>query len=290
MDESRAIELYRKYDNCRQVADEFGVCVETIRRVLVKNGIKRTGNRPRKQHKTDKRMPSNCRSTYCAAMVVMLREILKLPTSAISELTGIPSTSIVGILNRKRPDLKMRRCQRLKDETIDAIEDEYTKTCLSARVIGEKYGISASVVGNLMRKRGHVRGRGGGAVKTANETRHEKAIARILSECGDCQDVNELDHGSRRALLMGSRKRDYGITWKSIARRNGSMRCEVCGIECDPNDRTWGSFGPTYPSVDHIVRICDGGEDTWENTRLACVECNLKLNAEADRKNMEVCA
>lgn len=45
MDESRIIELYAKYDNCRQVAEELGTSNEAVRRVLIKNGIKRTGNR-----------------------------------------------------------------------------------------------------------------------------------------------------------------------------------------------------------------------------------------------------
>lgn len=43
MEESKVIELYAKYDNCRQVAAELNVSDNTIRRVLIKNGISRTG-------------------------------------------------------------------------------------------------------------------------------------------------------------------------------------------------------------------------------------------------------
>ena len=53
------------------------------------------------------------------------------------------------------------------------------------------------------------------------------------------------------------------------------MRCEICGIECDPGDKAWGSTGPTHPSVDHIVEIGKGGTDTWDNVRLACMCCNI---------------
>ena len=289
MDESKVIELYQKYDTCRQVAEVLGTNNEAVRRVLIKHGIKRTGNRPSKQRKTDKRMPSNCRTTYCGALVVMLRENLGLPTGHISAETGIPTGSVVNILNRKRPDLKMRRCQRLKDETIAAIERDYM-TEASAREIGEKYGIKESTVTYLMRKRGHVRGKGGGAVRAANIARRNRAIAKILSECGNIDNADVLNSESRREILMSCRKRDYGITWKALAKHNGSMKCEVCGVECNPDDKAWGSFGPTHPSVDHIVRICDGGEDTWENTRLACMKCNLKLNADANKTCTEVCA
>lgn len=159
MDESNVIELYRKYDTCRQVAEALGTNNEAVRRVLIKHGIKRTGNRPRKQRKTDKRMPSNCKTTYCAALVVMLRENLGLPTGQISSETSIPTGSVVNILNRKRPDLKMSRCQRLKDETIAAIERDYIAGASSSE-IGEKYGIKACTVTSPMRKRGHVRGKG----------------------------------------------------------------------------------------------------------------------------------
>ena len=289
MDEYRVIELYRKYDNCRQVAEELGMSNEAVRRILIKNSVSRTGNRPRKQPKTDKRMQSNCRSTYCGALVVMLRRCLDVTTSDIRVMTGIPTNAIVNITNRKCPELKNPRCQRMSDTTLDAIERDYM-TGASTLAIGMKYGINHATVSKLMRKRGHHRGKGGGALKRANEARRKKAIAKIVAECGDVDNLETLDHSSRRELLMASRKRDYGITWKSLARRNGSMKCEICGTECDPGDKTWGSFGPTHPSVDHIVRICDGGEDTWENSRLTCMKCNLKLNAEANRIREEVCA
>lgn len=289
MDESKVIELYRKYDNCRQVAEILGTTNESVRRVLIKHNIKRTGNRPRRYRKTGKRMPSNCRSTYCGALVVMLRDVLSMTTSMISELTGIPSNSIVNILNRKRPDLKLQRCQRIKSDIIDAIERDYM-TGASTLTIAAKYNINQATVSKHMRKRGHTRGKGGGALIIANEARRKKALAKIIAECGTVENIEALSHDAKRELLMASRKRDYGITWKSLARRNGSMRCEVCGIECDPNDKSWGNSGPTHPSVDHIVRICDGGEDTWENSRLACMKCNLRLNAEANRIRKGVCA
>ena len=289
MDENKVIELYAKYDCCRKVAEELGTNNEAIRRVLIKHGIKRTGNRPSNQRKTDKRMPSNCKSTYCGALVVMLRENLGLTTSEIREETGIPSDSVAGIIRRKRPDLQLARCQRVRNEIIDAIERDYI-TGASTYAISMKYGINHAMVSKLMRKRGHIRGQGGIALRKANEARRKKAIAKIIAECGSIENIETLDHDSRRELLMASRKRDYGITWKSLARRNGSMKCEVCGIECDHDDKSWGSFGPTHPSVDHIVRICDGGEDTWENSRLACMKCNLELNAKANRICEVVCA
>lgn len=283
MDEQKALELYAKYDSCKKVAKELGTYDEAVRRILIKHGVRRTGNRPGKIPKTNKRLPSNCKSKYCSALVIMLREMLGLPTGSIHEVTGVPTNAVVNIIGRKRPDLKLSRCQRIDTETIEAIEFEYVKG-ESSFAIGDKFNLHPASVTRLMRKRGHVRGKGGGAVRRANETRRKNAIEKLIEECGNVDDVKTLDHHSRRKILMANRKRDYGVTWKSIARLNGSLKCELCGIECNPNDKTWGSFGPTHPSVDHVVRICDGGEDTFENSRLVCMSCNLRANIEAEKK------
>lgn len=277
MDESRIIELYAKYDNCRQVAEELGTSNESVRRVLIKNGIKRTGNRPKRQHKTGIRRPSNCNTTYCGALVVMMRENLGMPTNAIREQTGIPTNAIVNILNRKRPDLKLKRCQRLDDSVINAIEREYIAG-VSTYEIGKKYGVHHATVSSLMVKRGHWRGKGNGAVRRINQARHDEAVRKFFAEFGSDITSNSIRHAERRRIRMENAPRDYGITWKALAKRNNSMKCEICGIECDPNDKRWGSSGPTHPSVDHVIEICKGGTDTWDNVRLACCACNIGRN------------
>lgn len=283
MNDDRVIELYREHDSCRKVAEIIGANSEAVRQVLIRHNIKRTGNRKGNRRKTDKRMPSNCRTMYCSALVIMLRSCLGLTTFEIRNETGIPSNSIDSIIRRKCPELKCQTRQRINSQTVDAIERDYI-TGASSAVLSEKYGYNAATISKLMRKRGHIRGKGGGAVMQANELRHNNAVARMVGEYGNVENAGKLDNRKRREFLIAVRKRDLGITWKSLARRNGSMKCEICGIECNPNDKEYGSYGPTHPSVDHIVRICDGGEDVWENVRLACMACNLRLNVEANRK------
>lgn len=279
MDEQSVIELYAKYDNCRQVAGELGTYSEAVRRVLIKHGVKRTGNRIKQR-----RWPSNCRhKKYCNAMVVMLCENLGIQPREISELTGVPIVSAIEIINRRCPDAFAKQWTRIDDSVVDAIEADYADG-LSTYEIGEKHGIHHTTVSKLMNKRGLVRGKGhGAAVEAANRERRERADARIIAEFGRIGS-DLLDSQHRRELRMASRKRDAGVTWQALARRNGCLTCEVCGIECDPSDKSWGSSGATHPSVDHIVRIADGGEDTFDNARLVCCSCNLKLNIEAEKK------
>lgn len=57
------------------------------------------------------------------------------------------------------------------------------------------------------------------------------------------------------------------LSRKNILRRDGH-RCQYCGR---------GDLGLT---VDHVMPISRGGEDTWENLVCACVKCN---NRKGDR-------
>ena len=70
-----------------------------------------------------------------------------------------------------------------------------------------------------------------------------------------------------------------GITAMSLYRRDNGV-CWICGGQCDPNDKQSRNgtiiCGNMYPSVDHIIPVCDGGEDSWENVRLAHRICNTK--------------
>lgn len=72
---------------------------------------------------------------------------------------------------------------------------------------------------------------------------------------------------------------DFGINARSLYKRDKGV-CWICGGQCDLNDYITknGYFvaGDWYPSVDHIVPICDGGEDSWENVKLAHRSCNTR--------------
>ena len=72
---------------------------------------------------------------------------------------------------------------------------------------------------------------------------------------------------------------DFGINALSLFKRDNGV-CWICGGKCDLNDYTTrnGAFiaGDWYPSVDHIIAICDGGEDSWENVKLAHRICNTR--------------
>lgn len=76
-----------------------------------------------------------------------------------------------------------------------------------------------------------------------------------------------------------SRCRHYGVLYdpsvtriKVIKRDNGI--CKICGKVCNENDLSWGTLGPDFPTLDHIIPLAKGGSHTWGNVQCACAMCN----------------
>ena len=272
IDESKVIKRYEECETARVVAQEFSVSAETIYRILKRNGVQRT-HRHQKEPKS--KFASNCRSKFCPALVVMLRVVLDANTSDIARLIGCHLSTVSSVISRR--GLQRKKPVSKKDVDLKAIEREYISGA-SSYDLGRKYGVNPSTVSAWMRERGHHRGKGGGAVKRMNQARHDEAVRKFFAKFGSDITSNSIRHAERRRIRMENAPRDYGITWKALAKRNNSMKCEICGIECDPNDKRWGSSGPTHPSVDHVIEICKGGTDTWDNVRLACCACNIGRN------------
>lgn len=66
---------------------------------------------------------------------------------------------------------------------------------------------------------------------------------------------------------------DRSVTRKAVIKRDGNI-CQICGKVCNENDKRWGTLGPDFPTVDHIVPLAVGGEHTWENVQCVCAICN----------------
>lgn len=83
---------------------------------------------------------------------------------------------------------------------------------------------------------------------------------------------------------------DKDITLDKLYERDNGI-CYICRCECNWNDkqyklgkdgRTATVVGPSYPSIEHVIEICNGGTHSWDNVRLACKHCNE--TKEANRK------
>lgn len=56
--------------------------------------------------------------------------------------------------------------------------------------------------------------------------------------------------------------------------KKDNYTCQICGGPCDMTDKRWGSFGPNYPTVDHIIALANGGNHVWGNVQCAHAICN----------------
>lgn len=67
---------------------------------------------------------------------------------------------------------------------------------------------------------------------------------------------------------------ESGITLRKLIKRDG-LRCALCGKMCNPNDHEWTKyFGPTSPTIDHIIPMSKGGGHVWDNVQVAHAICN----------------
>lgn len=117
--------------------------------------------------------------------------------------------------------------------------------------------------------------------------RELKRVTKICVECGlpfetmksnvvccspDCQKRR-----TSRIHSLRRQKSKTSIPLKALYIRDGGT-CYICGRQCSFDDHTTvnGHFvvGRSYPTVEHIIPLCAGGADSWDNVKLACHACN----------------
>lgn len=99
----------------------------------------------------------------------------------------------------------------------------------------------------------------------------EQKEARYCSR--KCRE-KRYDNSHRKKARLFNVGYDGSISWRTLSERLGHCNCEICGEPCDPDDCSWGTNGPLYPSVDCIVPMSKGGGYTWDNVQLAHCICN----------------
>lgn len=265
------IKAYAYYENTREVAREFNCSDETIRRILERHGVPRTHRHANKKPKKYVRT-SHCNSKYCPSIIRMLK-MFGYSNVQIAEAADIPLQSVCETVRRKCSDLYRPR-YGVNDVDLDTIEAEYLDGATTYE-LGDKYGVHPRTIGKWMRKLGHVRGKGFLSSKD-----RQRQVETFLAEFPDKLEASKDSRRRaevRRQYRIASRPHDgptTGLTWQDIARRNGgNLKCWICGDVCDPE-----SSGDKHPSVDHIIPLSNGGTDTYDNVRIACLGCNRDRN------------
>ena len=131
-------------------------------------------------------------------------------------------------------------------------------------------------------------------MKRKAELETERFMKTILVECIECGKIFSTTNSrkvccsSKCSHRRANRKHDRRLTKDKIIDnvtvnelfKRDKGRCWICGGLCDKSDfmMKGNAFiaGNNYPSIDHIVPVCMGGADAWENVRLAHRICNTK--------------
>lgn len=84
----------------------------------------------------------------------------------------------------------------------------------------------------------------------------------------------------KRSENHRQRARRFGVQYEpvnpmKVYERDG-WRCQLCGHLVDPSV-AWPH--PRSRSLDHVIPMSAGGGHTYENTQLACLECNIRKGA-----------
>lgn len=82
-----------------------------------------------------------------------------------------------------------------------------------------------------------------------------------------------------KASSIRKRCRKYGVYYDPTVTRQKVFErdnyvCQICGKPTDPSDISWGTIGPLFPTVDHIIALANGGTHTWDNVQCAHAICN----------------
>ena len=93
-------------------------------------------------------------------------------------------------------------------------------------------------------------------------------------ECSNQSIKHYQNMKKRRRARKAWTEESKGITLKKLYERDGGI-CWICGEKCDYSADPNSNF---YPSIDHVVRIADGGMDRWDNVKLAHRVCNSQRN------------
>lgn len=178
---------------------------------------------------------------------------------------GIPRTH----RHQKQPTKQStgRKCKRWDDSITEECANLYNQG-MTCDEIGKRFGYNWHTVLRHLKQHG-VTIRNVGARRSNLEPLERREV--------------KLARDKKRRDAISLRPHDgpaHGLKWQDIAKRD-HMRCKICGRKVNASDK-WLSehgrwcFGRTYPTIDHIIPLANGGTDTYGNVQLTCKRCNSK--------------
>ena len=243
MDEKKIIEQYYELRSCRAVAEVNGCSDESVRRILIKNDIGRTGWKVHERIGPPKRnykyfpLTAEEKSEIVDAYKKLNNQKLVAKETHHSMRTVNKILKDYGFANGKGGN----QDKQIKITDAELIEASKTMNC---REIAQFYDMS------------------------------EERVFRRARRLGlSIKSVGAGGHWKCRADRYGCDTFDESINLKALFDRDGGI-CQLCGRPTDWNDIKCGHIGRLYPTLDHIIPLSKGGAHTWDNVQLAHMACN----------------
>lgn len=337
MTDKEIIDKYHALGSCRAVAEQCDVTAETIRRVLIRNDVRRTGWRPKKVYTYPKRKyPSrykkvsydracaycgkeytahDIRGQYCSRkckdIALRIRKGIKCNTNPepyhkICVVCGKPFDTFrdAGVTCSPECAKIHGRYPTTNAKHINTVEKWVNEAQRGFEYVSHTKGrvkMKCKCCGNVLeRSKSTVRDKNVKCeyceeAKQLQEARQKMACflialkdAKTPKQCASCGKTFTSNYPTqkycsgkckRSGRTYRSRCRHYGVYYDpsvtriKVVRRDKNI-CQICGKTCNPKDKSWGSLGPDFPTLDHIIPLAKGGTHTWNNVQCACAICN----------------
>lgn len=126
----------------------------------------------------------------------------------------------------------------------------------------------------------------------------QKRIIKVCEQCGEsfagintnakycCDGCRKRAANRKKELSKDTKMKkaklngqfDSDITLEKLVKQYG-LKCYICHENCNWNDHTITSsghfiVGKTYPTIEHVIAIYNGGTHSWNNVRVSCHDCN----------------
>ena len=263
---------------CKEVAEHFGISYKRAQKICVGTApqIRPHDNQNTKHTEEEKRAYVESFMGDAFSYVGGYIDCEHKVTVRCNKCGDVFERSMVSIRHRKAT---CKNCERIESE-VKAKEKAEAEARAKAIAKAERH--------ELTKQR---------QAKRRADKEAERLLKTRLIQCEECGKVfattrtdrvccspeclrkrsNRMSSHRKDSRIKPSKRVDRDITAKKLYNRDGGV-CWICGGLCDLTDYVVkdGTIicGENYPSVDHVVAICDGGEDSWENVRLAHRYCN----------------
>ena len=166
-------------------------------------------------------------------------------------------------LGDARPDQPLRRFAR----PVDHEDGSRTCTWCGSRKSISEFGTSRGL------PRAHCLQCACADRRARYDAEPDKHRSRVIQWIKANPDRSHAIKAARRARERGA---EGAVSRADLRERDGDM-CSYCATPLDFNPENYNE--PDHVTVDHVIPLIRGGQNTLDNTALACRQCNLSKGA-----------